>query len=243
MKYEKILWNLWLSKNEISIFLTLLKKWKLNISEISIETWISRPAIYIALPSLIESNLINKIVIWKRIHYKAENPDNLKSLLWNLKNNFNHILTELKDLHFSWEAKPILKSLYWKEWMMFIFSDITNTLDEWDVYYRYSSRKLCNTIWLDLTKYQEIRDKKQIERYVITSEWREKTKKKKLEKQVAVIPEADDLFDDNITKLIYKNKVAIIDYNTLTSFIIESPIFYNFELKLFKFLFKFLDSK
>lgn len=242
MKYETILIKLWLNKNEINIYLNLLKKWKLNISEISKVSAISRPAIYKSIPYLVESNLVTKVVIWKRFYYKAENPENLKELLWNFKSNFNHTLTELKDLHFSGEKRPILKSLYWEEWIKYIFADISNTLWNWDVYYRYSSRKTDEKRWLNMKKYQDLRDKKNIERYVITSEILEDTKKKKLEKQVVVIPKKYDLFDDNITKLIYKNKVAIIDYNSMTSFVIESPIFYKFEKKLFKFLFNFLSK-
>lgn len=242
MKYEKILWNLGLNKNEIKIFLTLLKNWKLNVSEISKETGISRPVIYSSLPSLIESNLIGKIIIWKRIYYKAENPDNLKNLLDNLKESFNNTLIQLKDIHFAWEEKPIVKSLFWKDWVRFIYNDIVDSLNYWETFYRYSSRKLDFDTKLNLDKYEKLRDKKKLQRFVITSEEREKTKEKKLEKYVVTIPKKYDLFDDNISKIIYKNKVAIIDLNTMTSFIIESPIFYHFEKKLFKFLFNFLSK-
>lgn len=242
MHFEKILWNLWLNKNEVSIYLNLLKNWKENISEVSKNTWISRPAIYSALPYLIESNLINKIIVWKRTYYKAENPENLKRLLWNIKSSFNNALIELKDIHYSGEQKPIIKSLSWKEWIQFVFTDIVNTLDVWSTFYRYSSRKKDYISWINLDKYEEWRNNKKIERFVITSESREKTKKKKLNKQVAIIPEKYDMFDDNIVKLIYKNKVAIIDYNSLSSFVIESPILYSFEKKLFKFLFNFLSK-
>jgi hypothetical protein len=51
-----------------------------------------------------------------------------------------------------------------------------------------------------------------------------------------------DLFEDDILKIIYKDKVAIINYNTDQGFIIENPIFANFERKLFKLLFQFLKK-
>ncbi len=60
---------------------------------------------------------------------------------------------------------------------------------------------------------------------------------------VASTPKKYDLFDDNISKVIYKNKVAIIDYNTMTSFVIEDLKFAKFEAKLFKLLFKFLKGR
>jgi hypothetical protein len=75
---------------------------------------------------------------------------------------------------------------------------------------------------------------------VITNEYLTSLKTKKLDKDVVVIPKKIDEFEDNITKLIYANKVAIIDFNTDESFIIESEVFASFERKLFKMLFKFL---
>ena len=70
----------------------------------------------------------------------------------------------------------------------------------------------------------------------------ENLKTKKLDKEVVIIPPKFDIFEDNITKIIYSNKVAIIDYNTLESFIIESEIFAHFEKKIFMLLFKFLKK-
>jgi len=75
---------------------------------------------------------------------------------------------------------------------------------------------------------------------VITNDYLNSLKEKKLEKEVVIIPRKIDIFEDNITKIIYANKVAIIDYNTEECFIIESKIFADFEKKLFKLLFKFL---
>ena len=88
--------------------------------------------------------------------------------------------------------------------------------------------------------YKSLRNKKQLQRYVITNEFLNSRKTKKLDKDVVVIPKKVDIFEDNITKIVYANKVAIIDYNTDECFIIESDLFANFEKKLFMMLFKFL---
>jgi len=60
---------------------------------------------------------------------------------------------------------------------------------------------------------------------------------------VVIIPPDYDLFEDNVTKIIYANKVAIIDYHTFESFVIESEAFAGFEKKLFALLFRFLRKK
>jgi hypothetical protein len=89
-------------------------------------------------------------------------------------------------------------------------------------------------------KYKKIREEKKLERMVITNNYLNDLKKEDIKKEVVVIPKEFDLFEDNITKIIYANKVAIIDYNSQENFIIESQIFANFERKIFKLLFKFL---
>jgi len=77
---------------------------------------------------------------------------------------------------------------------------------------------------------------------VITNEYLNNLKEKNIKKDVVVIPHDFDIFEDNITKIIYANKVAIIDYNTDECFVIESIIFASFERKLFKLLFKLMQK-
>jgi hypothetical protein len=74
-------------------------------------------------------------------------------------------------------------------------------------------------------KYKLIRKKKQLQRMVITNTYLDNLKEKKLDKDVVVVSEKFDLFEDNITKIIYAHKVAIIDYNTEECFVIESAVF------------------
>jgi len=83
---------------------------------------------------------------------------------------------------------------------------------------------------------------KEIQRCVITSETLAKTKRPRLEREIVTIPKHFDLFEDNISKMIYGDKIAIIDYNTETVLIVENPMLARFEEKIFKFLFKFLKE-
>ena len=142
-------------------------------------------------------------------------------------------------------SKPIFKHLSWKSWIRNIFLDIWNSLNKWDVFYRYSSRNNVNKTSIDkkeYDKYKKLKKKKKLERMVITNDYLNNLKENKLDKEVVIVPKNFDIFEDNITKIIYANKVAIIDYNSEESFIIESYIFANFEKKLFKLLFNFLKK-
>jgi hypothetical protein len=74
----------------------------------------------------------------------------------------------------------------------------------------------------------------------ITNETQLKNHPKSLHHELRAIPKSYDLFDDNISKVIYKDKVAIIDYNSETSFVVEDKKFAEFERKIFKLLYRYL---
>jgi hypothetical protein len=90
--------------------------------------------------------------------------------------------------------------------------------------------------------YREKRDKKQLERYVIMSSRAAQIKKQRLERDLIVIPEDFDEFEDDIFMSIYANKVAYIDFNSESSIIIENKQIANFQKKLFRLLFKSLKN-
>ncbi len=240
-----LLKHLWLSENESEIYLFLLSNQNKTLSDISKQTGINRPNLYKIIPSMVENWLISKVIKGKRTHFLAENPKILNNYLENIKNDFDTYIPEIQKIYENNFSKPVFKHLQWKNGVKNIFLDIWNTLKTGDVFYRYSSRNDINQTSIpkkDYEQYKKLREEKKLERYVITNEYLNDLKPKKLEKDVVVIPKKYDLFEDNITKIIYANKVAIIDYNTFESFIIESPIFANFERKIFLLLFKFLKK-
>lgn len=240
-----LLKKLWLGEDEAYIYLYLLNNKNKNISDISKSLKINRPKLYKILPSMEENWLISKVINWKRICYVWESPKILKNYLENIKNDFDLYVPEIERIYENKFSKPILKHISWKKQIKNIFLDIANSLNKWDVFYRYSSRKNIEDTSIDRKEYEQykiIREQKKLERYVITNEYLHNLKPKKLEKEVVTIPKNFDLFEDNITKIIYANKVAIVDYNTFESFIIESEMFANFEKKIFKLLFKFLNK-
>lgn len=244
--HDIFLQKLWLTPDESSIYLFLLKHPLKNIGEISKITHINRPKLYKILPNLVESGIISEVIIWKRKHYRGENPKILKNYLSEIEKDFDRYIPEIEHLYTGWASRPILKHFSGKNWIKNIFLDIGNTLPVGWVFYRYSSRRDVKNTSIspsDYAPYKALRDEKKLGRYVITSQYLTDLKPEKLDKEVVIIPKNYDIFEDNITKIIYGDKVAIIDYNSYESFIIESPIFANFEKKIFLLLFKFLRKK
>lgn len=240
---EKILEKLWLNEDESKIYLFLIRNPKQNISDLSNKLFINRPKLYNILPNMLEMWLISNILIWKRKYYIAENPEILNSYFEKIKDDFDLFIPQIKDIYWNHFTKPIFKNLKWKSWIKNIYLDIANSLKKWEVFYRYSSRNNVEKTSIsksEYEKYRKIREEKKLERMVITNDYLKSIKQDKLEKEVVIIPKDFDIFEDNISKIIYANKVAIIDYNSEECFIIESQIFANFEQKIFKLLFNFL---
>ena len=242
---NKILEKLGLSTDESDIYLYLLKNPRKTLSEISKYTKINRPKMYQILPSMEESGLIWITLHGKRKLFIAENPKILNNYFESIKDDYLSFVPQIEKLYKNAFEKPILKHLSGRSGVRNIYMDIAYTLNKWDTFYRYSSRTdIENTSVSEQEhkKYRDIREQKQLQRYVITNEYLTSLKTEKLDKEVVVIPKKVDEFEDNITKIIYANKVAIIDFNTDECFIIESEIFSSFEKKLFIMLFKFLKQ-
>lgn len=243
--HNNLLQKLGLSQDESEIYLFLLQNPQKNISQISLATKINRPKLYKIIPNLEQNGLITKTLLGKRSVFVAQNPEILKNYLENIKNDFDVFIPEMQKLFQNNFSKPIFKQYQWFEWVKNIFIDIGQSCQPWETFYRYSSRHDVQNTSIsekDYQRYKSLRDKKQLQRYVITNEYLESLKPEKLDKDVVVIPKKYDIFEDNITKIIYANKVVIIDYNSRESFVIESEIFAWFEKKIFLLLFKFLKK-
>jgi len=235
--------NIGLSENEAKIYISLLEKWSHTISGIAEISWCNRMQVYESIKRLSSLQLVWESIKWKRKYYFAENPENLENMFYEQKLSFQSTIALLSEKYEKKLAKPELRTFYTQDAMKHIFFDVVKTLNKWDTYYRYSSRKHDKLRGFMSNDYKTLRDKKEIQRMVITSDELKRLKEQwenKLNRDIVAIPKLYDLFDDNVSKIIYANKVAIIDYESETSFIIENKKFADFEKKIFKLLFSYL---
>lgn len=242
-RYISVIKRLWLKEKEAEIYIDLVENWVSTITSIIERTWLHRPEAYRIIPLLKEWWFISEIKKWKKRLFMAESPEKLATLIENLTKDLDNIMPDLISKHISAEKRPNVKYLEWKKWITFVFSDIVNSLNKWDVFYRISSEKDVDKANSYLPKdYREKRDKKQLERYVIMSENQQKNKKPRMEREVVIIPPKLDEFIDDVHMVIYWNKVAFIDYNSEAAIIIENSFIAWFQLKLFKMLYKSLKK-
>ncbi len=231
-----------LSDQEALIYTTLLRDDLLNISELSRKTGLHRPALYKLLPSLLSKGLLTETMIGKRKVYKAASPSKLKLLLEDLQSNVEGTIESMQEVYDGAKDKPTISFYRGQEGFITLFDDIATTLDNGDEFYRYSARQVGEPSFRVSKLYEEKRRTKHLERRVITSEAKAKLKERRLDRWIKTIPADFDLFDDNVSQIIYKNKVAFVDHDSHSTFIIESKKIATFQEKLFKLLWKKLDN-
>lgn len=115
-----------------------------------------------------------------------------------------------------------------------VYKDLALTLPKGATYYRYTSRK--EDFKRDPT-YAEQRIKKDFERLVITSSEKAQSKKQDANRFIKTVPPGF-LFDDNVSLIIYGDKIAHLDHTTGTAITITSKSIAYFQEKIFKLLWK-----
>lgn len=238
-KIKDLLNKLGLSDAEVSVYLYLLERGSpLSVSDMAKGISSFRPIVYKALGLLLDRGMVTATVKGKRKLYLAEHPEKIRAMLKDVSIDIEETLPDLEDIYRAPKDKPTIKFLEGKKGITFVYTDIVDSLKRGDAFYRYTS-----SVDLDKAKkylpkdYREKRDNKNIERYVIRSKSTESDIKPDLNRNTKVVPSDFDLFDQNIIQLIYGSKVAIIDLNTETSFIIDNEKFADFQKKIFKLLY------
>ena len=231
-----------LSKKHAAVYASLLDNGQQSISDLHRSTQINRPALYELIPSLERRGLVSQVKIGRRFAYIAESPQRLLEQFETQVAKEKKGLADLVDTFVTNnEERPRVKYFEGSKGTEFVFDDVIHTLSIGGEFYRYSARQNVRNERFGKSYYAKNRDKRKLERLVITSEAKAKSKEPKLERSVRAIPKEFDLFEDNISLLIYGHKTAYIDYSSKTSFVIESEKIARFQHKLFKLLWKKLS--
>ncbi len=238
-KTRSLLKILGLTDSEISVYTYLLERGSaLSISDIAKGVGSFRPIIYKSLGVLLEKGLTSAALKGRRKLFIAEHPERLREILQDISANIEDVLPDLEAVYHKPEEGPSIKLLEGKRGISSVYSDIVNSLKRGDAFYRYtSSNDLAKAKEYLPKEYREKRDRKNLERYVIRNQATGTKERPDLNRNTKIIPFDFDLFDQNIIQFIYGNKVAIVDLNTQTSFIIENKKFADFQMKIFKLLY------
>lgn len=235
---KNILERIGFTGEESAVYTALLELGPSSITEIIKKAKLHRPKAYKVVSSLMDKDLVRIMPKGKSKLYVAESPEKIERLFSHLETEFNK---EIQSLYESYEAqskKPRVTYYEGDKSIIEAYADVVHTLKKNDTYYRYSSALTLQRKKYLPRDYREIRDKKQLERLVITNADGFNLRKAKLGKTVKAVPKDFDLFSHNVSQIIYGNKVSFIDYNSKSTITIENPMIAEFQKKIFKLLFK-----
>jgi predicted transcriptional regulator len=220
--------TLGINEIESTIVLEVLKKEQVTISNLAKVLSLSRTTIYKHIDILLKKDILEQPS--GKLTYHIKNKDELKNHISN-----NLMQAEEETLYLLEQKKTEIPEIHTYNGLSgigSIYEDIGVSLKKNDVYYRYTSRKE------DTKKnkiYSEMKEKKEIERLVITSIEKAGSKSRDPNRFIKTVPK-DFAFDDNISLIIYGSKIAHIDHKTNSAITITSKSMARFQEKIFKLL-------
>lgn len=238
-KITPLLKRLGLSETASVVYLALLKSEPLGVTDIARKTGAYRPAIYRALAELTRYELVALAVGKKQKCYSAESPERLRALVEASLGELNHLIPELTEAYQMRGKEPFVRVFEGKKGITAVFENLVDTLPKGGTFYRISAeRDLARTNTYLPKDYRKKRDAKGLERFVITTREVGEQKKKRMERAIKYFPKSDVVFDQDTIALIYADTIALLDLNTETALLVESPPLAEFQKKLFRLLYQ-----
>ncbi len=239
MKLADIFKRLGFPKHADLIYNALCKsKDSLLVTTIAERAHVTRVAVYRCLPLLLDRGLIRTTRIGRRLYYNAENSRRLQDAITIADTNSGNLLKHYVQRHEK-EVPESVRFLQGPSGIRKVFDEVISLTKTGDTFYRYTSERDLNKVNTYLSStYRTLRDKKKIERLVISNPLSAKQKKSRLERFIKFIPSEADLFEQNIIQLVYNDRLAIIDLNTEQVVIIQNKQLADFQKVIFKLLYK-----
>ena len=125
--YEKELEEIGLNKNEVEIYLVLLKMGELTIYEIANHSSISRPNLYDIVKKLRQKGLISSLKKSKKTYYFITEPKNLLNSLDEKRKNLINILPNIEKIFSSYKDKTLTEIYSGTEGLKLVMEDMLNS--------------------------------------------------------------------------------------------------------------------
>lgn len=208
---QKILEEVGLSKNEIKVYLALLKLGKTTTWKLTEETGTQVSALYYCLDNLIKKGLVSYIVIANKKHFQAASPEQLIQLVDNRKKQLEAILPELKAIQKSREERIQTNVYEGYKGFRGIYDRLLRVIKKGETYYVFGARQIGDTtnetLNLMLTNFHKQRDKQGIKVKIIFN----RDVEKEVRKVAKLFKYMDFRFIDANTNsfiLIYDNRIV-----------------------------------
>ncbi len=228
-----------LTLQEASVWFTLAQGVPLNVTDISRKTDIHRPGVYGAIESLKKAKLVMASSGTGRVVYRAvgadllakRHADNNEMLLPQLQKVLaKESITTMPDDVCVYRGKDLQK--VW---------EAVAAMPKGSVFYRYDGYAPGTPIegtYMPKTFRDAVRNRR-LERFVITNRGlRNAPFQKRLECASSVLPESFDAFEQGVTMFIFGDRMAMVDFNTESAYVIRNAALAAYHTKVFEYLYK-----
>ena len=239
MDLQTIFARLGFGKNAHKVYRLLLKhKEGLLVAHIASGLGIDRPEVYRNLKQLLKHHFVDQSPLGKRTLYIAKSPKHIKDEFELISTKVGNVTQKIQK-EMSDDIPTTIRYLKGFSGIRAVFDDVITNTKRGGTFYRYTSENDLARVNKYLSpNYRENRDKKKLERLVISNPASGKQKKSRLERFIKYIPTETVAFDQNIIQLIYGEHVAFINLNTEEAFVIKDPVLASFQAVIFNQLYK-----
>lgn len=236
---KEIFRNLGFPKHTERVYEIVSKsKEPLLVTDIAKEAKVSRVVVYRCLGALREKHLVTPVRLGKRTRYAAESARNLRELI-RMTDSINEKMIDTYAKEREKDVPNTIRFMYGSAGIRAAFDDVISHTKKGDTFFRYTSERDLQKVNQYLARdYRERRDKKKLERLVISNAVSGSQKRSRLERFVKFIPAEADQFQQNIIELVYGDRVSIIDLNKEEVTIIENKQLAEFQKVIFRLLYK-----
>ena len=127
---KEILKDLGLTKNEIEVYLTLLRKGSISVNEIAEKSGLHRQAVYDALDRLLEKGFVNFVIKTNKKYFQGINPEKILEHIKEKENKFKTILPDLINLTKLPREDTFVEVFKGKDVLRSVFRDVIKELQK-----------------------------------------------------------------------------------------------------------------
>ncbi len=236
--FPQVFKRLGFRRHAFAVYKAIRKNSPLSATEVIQATGLHRPAVYRALEDLLGAKLISTKKIGKRTYYVPESARRISELFTKDLENVSALIKkrEAADVETVDSSMRIFRG---PKGIRAVFDDVIDHTGRGDTFYRYTSEKDLAAVNRYLSPdYRKRRDRKKLERLVISNPESGKQKRPRLERFIKFIPPEASLFDQNIIQIIYGSRLALIDLNKEQALVIENAPLADFQKVIFKQLYR-----
>lgn len=222
-----------------AVYEILEKKGSLGASGIEREARLHRPAVYRGLRQLQGLGLISAERQGRRLRYMCAPRAEVKRLFSEFIRAAEAGIAAPAHSFASRAASGGVRVIEGDAAVREIFDEAISSSSRGDTFLRVTSERDVDEVNRLLSPgYRVARDKKRLERLVISNRGSGAKKRDRLERFIKFLGSESEPFDQNIIKLIYADTIAFIDVSARRGFVLSSAATASFERALFHALYR-----